>query len=374
MIARSIRMPSGSDKKVAHHQKSERVSCMKGWIKQPNLLRSWMALVIAMVLLPMGMPFTMEAASDVDGLRQLVQEKAQQYELPAEDARIDRVWKAIPGIEGRQLNIEETVQRLVKMKWKAKGQQELPDEALVFETITPKVQLQDLNPAPIYRANPQKQGVAFLVNVAWGTEYLPGMLKTFQEHGVKVNFFLDGAWAEKEPELVKLMQQEGHLIGSHAYNHPMMSKLSPQQAREQIQKTNHIIQKITGESVIYFAPPAGDFNQSTVDVAAQEGMYTILWTVDTVDWRKPAPDLLIQRVMSQVENGSLVLMHPTQSTVAALPTLLKRIEKKGLQIVRLDHLLSPSRLLDAHEQSVETPTSKDASPLPYGIRVGFLHD
>ncbi|WP_048602452.1 polysaccharide deacetylase family protein [Rubeoparvulum massiliense] len=324
---------------------------MKGWIKQLNQLRSWMVLVIAMVLLLMGVPFTIEAASDVDRLRQLVQEKAQQYKLPAEDARIDRVWKAIPGIEGRQLNIEETVQRLLKMKWKANGQQELPAEALVFETITPKVQLQDLNPAPIYRANPQKQGVAFLVNVAWGTEYLPGMLKTFREHGVKVNFFLDGAWAEKEPELVKLMQKEGHLIGSHAYNHPMMSKLSSQQAREQIQKTNQIIQKITDKSAIYFAPPAGDFNQSTVDVAAQEGMYTILWTVDTVDWRKPAPDLLIQRVMSQVENGSLVLMHPTNSTAAALPTLLKRIEKKGLQIIRLDHLLSPSRLLDAHEQS-----------------------
>ncbi|WP_354005875.1 hypothetical protein [Fictibacillus terranigra] len=71
----------------------------------------------------------------------------------------------------------------------------------------------------------------------------------------------------------------------------------------------------------WFAPPSGSFNQVTVDVADQLDMKTILWTVDTVDWKKPTPSEMVRHIVSKVENGSIVLMHPTKAVAQGLKTM-----------------------------------------------------
>ncbi len=79
-----------------------------------------------------------------------------------------------------------------------------------------------------------------------------------------------------------------------------------------------------------FAPPSGDFNEETVQIAHELKLTTVLWTVDTVDWKHPSPDSIVQKISRQTEPGALILMHPTDSASAALKDDPYDQAKKGL--------------------------------------------
>lgn len=94
----------------------------------------------------------------------------------------------------------------------------------------------------------------------------------------------------------------------------------------------------------WFAPPSGDFNQKTVDIAPSLGLQTVLWTVDTVDWRKPSPDSVIAKIANKTEAGSLILMHPTASSAGALKGMIDSIHAKGLVLGTVSETLSSERV------------------------------
>ncbi len=126
-----------------------------------------------------------------------------------------------------------------------------------------------------------------------------------------------------------------------------MSRLSRERATQEIEKTQVLLQDILGVKNGWFAPPSGDFNQETVDLAAGLGLKTVLWTLDTVDWRHPSPETVIAKISSKVESGSLILMHPTDSSSAALKGMIHAIRSKGLVPGTVSQTLSPDRQLPA---------------------------
>lgn len=253
------------------------------------------------------------------------------------NARLDRVWKGIPGYNGLMLDVESTKERLNKEgKW--------DDRYVIYKEVPPQVQIEQLGAVPIYRGNPAKPMVSIMINVAWGNEYLPSILETLKQNDVKVTFFLDGSWTSKFPEEAKKLVMEGHEIGNHAYTHPAMSKLSNGRIEQEIVRTNDIIQRVTGVEPTLFAPPSGDFDDRTVNIAFRYHMKTVLWTADTVDWRKPTPAQWLNNVRNKIGNGTLILMHPTESTAQALPSLIKEIKQKNLTIGTVSQTLSSSRV------------------------------
>lgn len=267
-----------------------------------------------------------------------IENRAQDYYIAPMDARIDRVWKAIPALNGLQVDIEASYRKM-----KAEGR--FIEEKLVLKQIKPKTLLSDLPPTPIYKGHPDKQMVSFLINVAWGNEYLADMLSTLKKYNVHASFFLEGRWVQNNSELAKMIIDAGHEVGNHSYTHPDMEKISAYQAKEEIQKTNKVIQAITDKPVQWFAPPSGSYRDEIVQIAAQEKLGTVLWTVDTVDWKKPTPEQLLHRVMSKVHNGAMILMHPTDSTAKSIEQLIIQLQQKNLQIVTVSELLSPERPL-----------------------------
>ena len=88
--------------------------------------------------------------------------------------------------------------------------------------------------------------VSFIINVAWGNEYLSDMLATLKEHHVSATFFLEGRWAQKNPELAKMISDAGHEVGNHSFTHPDMKNLSTDRIRQEITKTNEVIKATTG--------------------------------------------------------------------------------------------------------------------------------
>ncbi|QDP40223.1 polysaccharide deacetylase family protein [Radiobacillus deserti] len=274
--------------------------------------------------------------SEDNTLLKTIKEKSKEYEEPAENAKIHDVWKKMPGRNGIKVNIEASYK---KMKEKGRFDETL----LVYDQVKPEVTLKDLPPSPIYRGHPDKQMVAFLINVAWGEDNIPSILNTLKKQKVKATFFIEGKWASKNPDLVKMIQEEGHLIGNHAYNHPDMSRLGDAENREQIVKTNEILEGILGERPKWFAPPSGSMNDQVVKLAAEEGMETILWTVDTIDWKKPTTDVMVNRVMGKLHPGAMILMHPTDVIERGLEDLILNIKEKKYKLGTVARLLSEKR-------------------------------
>src|SRR5690606_15544334 len=265
-----------------------------------------------------------------------IQEKAASYNEEPKDAYIDPVWKKTPGRNGRQVDVEASYIRMKK-------DGNFNENLLVYKQIKPKVSLDDLEAAPIYRGHPEKQMVSFLINVSWGTEHVPEILNILKDHKVKATFFLEGKWAKDNVDYVKMILEQGHTIGNHAYNHPDMARLNRTEIMNQIKDTNDVINAITGGTPKWFAPPSGSFSEEVVLVADELQMDTILWTVDTVDWKNPAVNVMINRVMGKIHPGATILMHPTPSIVKGLPSLITEIKEKDYKIGTIDKLLSETR-------------------------------
>ncbi|WP_088105137.1 polysaccharide deacetylase family protein [Halalkalibacter urbisdiaboli] len=272
-----------------------------------------------------------------DPLYQEISERATEYEQKPVDARIDKVWKAVPGYNGISVDVDKSYDKMKKLG-------AFDGNRLIFKETSPSVHLEDLPSSPIYRGNEQKPMVSFLVNVAWGNEYLPEMLKVMKQYEVKTTFFLDGSWVKKNPSLATMILEEGHEIGNHAYSHPDMKTLTQARIDEELQKTNDVIKATLDLTPKWFAPPSGSYSQGVVERAAAFGMNTILWSVDTVDWRKPRPDDMVTRVLSKVHNGALILMHPTEPTAAGMEKLIKGIQEKGLKIGTVSEVMDESRI------------------------------
>lgn len=275
--------------------------------------------------------------SSDDGLMDRIQREAELRRVAPIDARIDRVWKAIPGYNGLEVDIEQTY-RL--------NQLTPPDQPLhlVYREVAPKVSLNDLGAQPIFRGNPNKPMVSLMINVAWGNEYIQPMLNILKKEQVKATFFLDGSWLKKNVEMAKLIQQDGHEMSNHAYSHPNMSELGRSQATDQIMKTQTLLTKHLGVDNRLFAPPSGDFNDQTVKIAYEYNMKTILWTIDTVDWKKPSPAWIIRKISQRLEPGSLILMHPTSSSSEALSGIIQEVKRRGFVLGTVSQLISPDRV------------------------------
>ncbi|WP_256855934.1 polysaccharide deacetylase family protein [Terribacillus halophilus] len=274
--------------------------------------------------------------SDEAQLRQEIEAVRKEVEKPSENARIDKIWKKIPGKAGVKVDVDASLEKMQKTGT-------FDRELLVLEEVEPEVTLDELPASPIYRAREDQEQVALLINVSWGEKHIPSILQTLKDAGVKANFFIEGKWAKENNEIVEMIKEEGHVIGNHAYNHPDMKRMNKADSVEQITQTNEIIHAIIGDKPTYFAPPSGSFNQGVIEAAAEQQMETVLWSVDTIDWQKPTVPVMMKRVTEKLHPGAFILMHPTPVVEAGLADMLKVIEEKGYSVSTLDTILNEGR-------------------------------
>lgn len=193
---------------------------------------------------------------------------------------------------------------------------------------------------PIYQGSKDRKLMAFTYNVAWGNEYIPPLLEIFKNKNIKATFFVEGRWAEKYPELLKLIYECGHEIGNHGYSHAHHAELSYEQNLNEIKKAEQVIENIIGIKTTLFAPPYGEFSDLTVKAASSMNYRLIMWTIDTIDWKKPGVDFIVNKVLENSGNGKIVLMHPTDDTVKAMPTIIDNLHREGFKITTVGQLLT----------------------------------
>ena len=194
---------------------------------------------------------------------------------------------------------------------------------------------------PIYCVETDKKQVAISFDAAWGNDDTETLINILKEYDVPATFFIVGAWVDKYPESVKQLSDAGHRIENHSNTHPHFPQLSSAQMANELSSCNEKIAAITGKTPTLFRPPYGDYNNATIDAVTAANMYTIQWSVDSLDWKDNAtPESICKRVTSKVKNGSIVLFHnDADHTPAALPNILKCLKDEGYEFVFIEDLI-----------------------------------
>ncbi|WP_329461756.1 polysaccharide deacetylase family protein [Streptomyces sp. NBC_01431] len=166
--------------------------------------------------------------------------------------------------------------------------------------------------------------------------YTPGILKTLREHDVRAVFFLCGEMATDNRDLLREMQDDGHVIGNHTWTHPQLNKTAPAVIRSEIGRTSEVIEQVIGEPPQWFRAPYGAWNRNVFEIEAEMGMEPLAWTVDSLDWTTPGTPTIIRRVLDGAAPGVVVLSHDAggdrSQSVAALRTYLPQLLSEGYEL------------------------------------------
>ena len=154
---------------------------------------------------------------------------------------------------------------------------------------------------------------------------------------MKATFFLIGENADKNPEIVKRMAEEGHLIGNHTYHHVELIKVSENEARLELADTSAVIVRITGKEPEYMRPPFGTW-QRKLEQDIQ--MLPVLWTIDPLDWTTENQDEIVNKVVTEAEENDIILLHDCyKSSVEAGLRIVDILQEEGFVFVTVDELL-----------------------------------
>ncbi len=193
---------------------------------------------------------------------------------------------------------------------------------------------------PIYSVDRQDDKISISFDCAYGADYTYKLLDTLDNYGVKCTFFVVEFWVKKYPDKVAEIIKRGHEIGTHSSTHPYMSKLESSGIKNQLESSINAIETITNSKVTLFRPPYGDYSNSVINEANNLGLYTIQWSVDSLDWKNLSESEIANRVISKTKSGSIILCHNNGlNTYKALPYILSSLIDKGYEFVKISDLI-----------------------------------
>ena len=196
------------------------------------------------------------------------------------------------------------------------------------------VQTKAVNNA-IYAGDKDGAKISLMFNVYENAGNVEKIAEILNGYGYKSTFFVGGSWVAKNQNTLLKISSLGFEIGNHGYLHRDHAKISLKQNIEEIVLTERLIDGVLCDLPNYknpklFAPPSGSIGDIMFEACKQLDYKVIMWTRDTIDWRDHNSDMIYERAIRDVKAGDLILMHPTDQTVAALPRILDYIKSVGL--------------------------------------------
>lgn len=175
-------------------------------------------------------------------------------------------------------------------------------------------------------------------------QYTPQILDILKEQNVKATFFVLGNMVESNPEVAKRIVNEGHVIANHSWNHPHLPQIAKTEIDKELNRTHDIVKSVTGKQMKLMRPPYGEVNEDVLSVLGNKGLSVINWDVDTGDWTGKKPEEITNTVKSNIQSGSIILMHDAggdrSATVQALPSIISELKSQGYTLVTVDQLLN----------------------------------
>ena len=205
-------------------------------------------------------------------------------------------------------------------------------------------------PGPVVRSGDRRRPVvAITFDDGPDLEYTPRILEILRRYGARATFFFTGHRAQRYPEIVRRAAREGHEVGNHSFDHPVMTDLTQAAADDQLLRTDILLSRLAARRIRTFRPPYGEHSPTLLSVAQRLNYRTVLWDADSQDWMSLDRDAILARILPGVRAGGILLFHSASGgpeerldgTLAALPTVLETIRARGLWPVTVSVLLDP---------------------------------
>lgn len=203
---------------------------------------------------------------------------------------------------------------------------------------------------PIYYVDTKDKVCSISFDAAWGNEQTNTLLDILDKYDVKSTFFLVKQWVDNYPDDVKEIARRDHDVGNHSSTHPHMSELSAEKQLSEIKDCNTAIEELTGSCPTLFRAPYGEYDNKLIQNLRTEEMYCVQWNIDSLDWKNPSADEMVERIHSKLVPGSVILMHNgAENTPEALPRIIEAIQSEGYTIVPISELIPEGEYYTDHE-------------------------
>jgi peptidoglycan/xylan/chitin deacetylase (PgdA/CDA1 family) len=281
--------------------------------------------------------------SNLDGIRLIIKE---QLEMEGSDRKERSEWVEEAFESPDQLNwlITQDVLTIYFHDHFSPIKVDIPIEKLVpflKEKIIHRLNIKIVVEKEEMILDPNGKYIALTFDDGPSPSVTPRILETLKEHHAKATFFMLGSQVKYHPELAKRVAEEGHEIGNHTGNHPVLTKLTEEQIRQEIEGTSQIIEEVVGQLPIRIRPPYGIYNEVVEKIAYENDAPIILWSVDSLDWKSRNAETVNHLVLEKIFPGSIVLLHDIYPTTAdALPAVMTALKNEGYQFVTVSELLT----------------------------------
>lgn len=184
-----------------------------------------------------------------------------------------------------------------------------------------------------------KKNILLTFDQGYENGYTAQILDTLKEKKVKAVFFLLQDYAERNPELVQRMIDEGHIVGNHSVSHYSMPDLSVEECRQEIEGLQEYMKQNFGVTMKLFRPPMGEFSEQSLSVTKDCGLSTMLWSFAYADWdvnAQPDPAQAKEKLIAAAHEGAVYLLHSVSQTNAeVLGEVIDGIRDEGFEFEKL---------------------------------------
>ena len=198
----------------------------------------------------------------------------------------------------------------------------------------------ELNGDLLVHGNPSLKEIALTFDDGPYGETTEDILQTLESEQVQATFFVVGSHVNQRPELVRKIMASGHEVGNHTFSHPRLTQITNEQAREELVKCEQAVFKATGAHMNLMRPPGMKFDDGLLRLNQELGYTTIHWNALAGDYVPVDPQMIVKRILWQARPGSVILLHDTPATAAALPELLRRLKADGYRFVTVTQMLA----------------------------------
>lgn len=175
----------------------------------------------------------------------------------------------------------------------------------------------------------------------------PRLLDILKVKNVSATFFVMGIKVNMHPDIIKRQYEEGHEIGNHVWNHPVLSRLKYEDVTYQLQITNSAILNATKDYVPkVMRVPYGNSNPKLNDfIRRSENLTSIMWSLDTNDWKRPKPQEIVSKTLQRIKSGDIILCHDIHpGTIEAMPFLIDGLLEQGYMLVTVSKLIQSEHI------------------------------
>ncbi len=193
----------------------------------------------------------------------------------------------------------------------------------------------------IYYGNTGGKNIYLTFDEGYENGYTSKILDDLKEANVKAAFFITGDYLRKNPELVKRMADEGHIVGNHTDNHPSLPEVSDAAIKKELVNLSTAYEQLTGGKMTYLRPPKGEYSERTLRITREMGYTNVFWSVAMMDWVPDAgtPQQHKDTVLTRLHNGAVVLLHAVNKANAdMLPSLIEECRQQGYQFKTLNEI------------------------------------